>query len=78
MVQFNQTVSWAAKSQDCAIPDTSMKLSTLVKVVELMILDIEPRGQTFSAHAQGKIHFPSAIENLVLLDYTDQYLRLKW
>ena len=29
--------SLVAKSQDCAIPDTSMKLSTLVKAGELMI-----------------------------------------
>ena len=29
--------SWAAKYQDCAIPDTGMKLTTLVKVGELMI-----------------------------------------
>ena len=29
--------SYAAKSQDCAIPDANMKLSTLVKVGELMI-----------------------------------------
>ena len=28
--------SQAAKSQDCATPDTSMKLSTLVKVGDLM------------------------------------------
>ena len=34
-----------------------MKLSTLVKVGELMILDIEPLRQISSAHVQGKLHF---------------------
>ena len=34
-----------------------MKLSTPVKVGELMIFYIEPLGQISSAHAQGKIHF---------------------
>ena len=46
-----------AKSQDCAIPDTSMKLSTLVKVGGLMIFRYRTTLTNSSAHVQGKIHF---------------------
>ena len=51
-----------------------MKLSTLVKLGELMFLDIEPLRKISSAHAQGKIFF--RYRKLVSFDYTDKYLRL--
>ena len=49
-----------------------MKLSTLVKVGELMTF----RYRLLLRMRRAK--FTSDIENLVSLDYTDQYLRLTW
>ena len=47
ILSMNYTISKAAKSQDCAIPDTSMKLSTIVKVDGLMIFRYRTTSTNF-------------------------------
>ena len=76
-MSLNKTFSKAAKSQDCAIPDISMKLSTLVKVGELMIFRYRTTSTNFLCACTWQNSLP-VIENLVSLDYKDQYLRLTW
>ena len=52
-----------------------MKLSTLVKIGELKIFRYRTTSTNFLCTCARQNSFP-VIENLVSLDYTDQYLRL--
>ena len=54
-----------------------MKLYTLVKVGELMTFRYRTTSTNF-LWRMCRAKFTSVIENLVSVDYTDQYLRLKW